>query len=191
MLKTFVTGLVLGIAVAIAAVIYVPVVDQYRERSIITVAPNGGNIEAFHVNVPIDRIMIGAPGQSEPLPAGLDWPQDEELAGLRAELFKIRNSSDVVVGLASRMAAADAEKGSIIEWVLHLPARGSAYISMLPQVAEEGFRTGELRAGTREYAGLQGRVVERWIAAPATETDEDSGRIELMTTFVGKTDAPL
>ena len=191
MLKIFITGVVLGIALAIAALIYVPVVDQYRERSIIAVAPNGGNTEAFHVNVPIDRVMIGAHGQTESLPAGLEWPQDEELAGVRAELFKIRNSRDVVVGLASRIAAADADKGNIIEWVLHLPARGSAYITMQPDLLEDGYRSGKLQAGTREYGDLEGQVTERWVAGDAADDDDQSGRIELMTTFVATADTSL
>ena len=46
----------------------------------IVVHRNEGNTESFHVNVPMDRIMIGAPSQGSQLPAGLKWPDDEQFA---------------------------------------------------------------------------------------------------------------
>ena len=119
MLRTFIIGIVLGITGVIAALHLLPAVDQARESSLITVAPNGGNLEAFHVNIPMDRIMVGAPGQTEPLPPELEWPEDPMLSDARAELFKLRNSRDAVVGVASRIAARD-DSGDVVEWVLHL-----------------------------------------------------------------------
>lgn len=177
--------MVLGVAAAVAALAYVPFVDQHRERSIISVLPNGGNTEIFHVNVPSDRIMTGAPAQPSPVPPDLEWPEDLRLAGTRAEVFKLRNSRDVVVGVASRVAAVDSAAGDIIEWTLHLPARGSAYVTMQPNTVEGGYREGVLRAGTREFGALDGKVRERWIgAADDPGTTSPSGRIELTTTFV-------
>lgn len=184
MVKTFIFGIVLGVIASVAALMYVPIVDQHRERSIISVQPNGGNVEAFHANVPIDRVMIGAPAQPDPLPPGLEWPLDVDLAGIRAEIFKIRNSHDVVVGVASRMAAVDPEAGDVVEWVLHLPARGSAYVSMQPVPVAPGLRQGVIRAGTREFAGIDGMVNERFIADPGAEDGPPSGRIELTASFV-------
>lgn len=182
MIKSFIFGIVLGVVAAVAAVLYVPVVDQVRERSIVSVVPNGGNAETFHVNVPIDRIMVGAPAQPEPLPPGLEWPLDEHLAGIRAELFKVRNRRDVVVGVASRIAAADPDAGNAIEWVVHLPARGSAYLSMDTYVNEAGYRAGTLQTGTQEFGNLRGVVEERWVADG--DGNEDAGRIELHMTVV-------
>ena len=102
MFKTFIAGILLGVAGAAAALYYVPTVDQVREQSMIVVHPNHGNTETFHINVPTDRIMVGAQGLAEPLPAGLEWPGDLQFAATRAELFKIRNGKDAVVGVASR-----------------------------------------------------------------------------------------
>ena len=184
MIKTFIFGIVLGVAGAVALLIYVPVVDQHRERSVISVTPNGGNTEVFHANVPFDRIMIGAPAQPQPLPAGLDWPDNLHFAGMRAELFKLRNSHDVVVGVASRIAAVDSEAGDVIEWTLHLPARGSVYATMQADAGETGSRAGTLRAGTREFGALAGTVTERWIAEVAPGEDAATGRIELTTTLI-------
>lgn len=185
MFKTFIAGILLGVAGAAAALYYVPAVDQARERSMIVVHPNHGNTEIFHINVPTDRIMVGAQGLAEPLPTGLEWPVDEQFAATRAELFKIRNGKDAVVGVASRIAASDEVSGEVIEWVLHLPARGSAYVIMDPQPQEGGYRMGDLVKGTREFARLTGRVTERWVEDSMDYDDDTQGRIEIITAFVG------
>lgn len=184
MFRTFIAGILLGLAVAGAALYYVPAVDQFREHSLIVVQPNGGNSESFHINVPMDRILIGAPAQQNPLPTDLDWPSDEQFANLRSELFKIRNSKDAVVGLGSRLAASHPDSGDIIEWVLHLPARGSVYIAMRTNPSDTGQRIGEMLSGTREFAALRGPVSERWVANTSDSEDASSGRINLLTAFV-------
>ena len=96
MFKTLIAGFILGAAAAGAALYFLPVVNQAREFSLISVMPNGGNSEIFYANIPTDRIMIGAPNQATPLPAGLEWPADKLFANARVELFKIRSSNDVV-----------------------------------------------------------------------------------------------
>ncbi len=185
MLKTFITGVLLGIAGAAAALYFLPVVDQHRESSIIAVTPNGGNSETFHINVPMDRIMVGAPAMESPLPAGLEWPEDELLAELRTELFKVRDAREAVIGVASRVAAKDAGQGDIVEWVLHFPARGSMYVTMQSEPVPAGYRVGSLRAGSDEFEELSGRVVERWVADGSAEDSPTTGRIELVSSFVG------
>jgi len=186
MFKTFIAGILLGVAGAAAALHYYPAVNQSREQSLIVVQPNRGNTESFHVNIPMDRVMIGAPSQQEPLPVGLEWPVDPLFADTRAEVFKIRNGKDAVVGVASRIAANDASSGDIVEWVLHLPARGSAYVIMRAEPLEDGYRTGSLAAGTREFAPLVGRVTEHWVADTSGTEDAPTGRIELTTAFVAE-----
>ena len=186
MFKSLIAGFLVGIAVTVAAVFYIPAVDQVREASIISVTPNGGNTEAFHIKIPMDRIMIGAPGQPEAVPPGLDWPAHESLAGVRAELFKLRNARDAVVGVASRMAVSDT-RGDSIEWVLHFPARGSMFVTMPARSVDGIHRVGNLRSGTDEFLPLSGRMTERWVANESPD-DEDAaeGRIELLTMFVGE-----
>jgi hypothetical protein len=187
MVKILVFGFLLGIVGTIAAVYYLPVVDQHRESSIIAVAPNGGNTEAFYMNIPMDRIMVGAPNQAEPLPPGMEWPVGEAFSGLHAELFKIRNADETVIGVASRVASESEEFGDIIEWVVHLPARGTFYISMPPDSVDGVHRVGTLRAGTREFGTMNGRVSERWVAnTDDDQEDAPDGRIELVTSFVGE-----
>lgn len=185
MLKTFFLGILLGLLAAAGALYAIPAVDQHREASIVAVAANGGNIETFHVNVPMDRILVGAPGQAKQLPPGLEWPRDELLSGIRVELFKIRNDNDTVVGVASRTAAERIDE-DVIEWVLHLPARGSFFVSMESAPREGGFRVGEIRRGSREFEPLSGFVTEQWIANNSAEDDAPAGRIELMATYIGE-----
>jgi hypothetical protein len=180
-LKTFFIGLVLGLAAAAGALYAFPAVDQYREPSIISVAPNGGMAESFHINIPTDRIMLGAAAQSSPLPKGLVWPADELLLDVRTELFKIRNARDAVIGIASRTAV-QSERSSSVEWVIHLPARGSMFVMMNNEPLVDGYRSGSLRAGSREFDALIGSMTERWIADQSD--DELLGRIELQAAYV-------
>ena len=186
MLKTLIFGFLLGIVGTVAAAYYVPVVDQYRESSLISVAPNGGNTESFRINIPTDRIMIGAPMQAEPLPPGLRWPSEELFDGVRVELFKVRNTRESVIGVASRTVAESEQIEDSVEWVLHLPARGTFYVTMPAQPTDGVSRVGSLRAGTREFRPMQGALSERWV--PNTEDegpDAPDGHIELATSFVG------
>jgi len=184
MFKTFIAGILLGIAASVAGLYYLPVVDQSREASLVIVRPNQGNTEAFHANVPMDRILTGVPSQQNPLPPGLQWSDDERFANLRVELFKIRNAKNDVVGVASRMAANDELPGDVIEWVLHLPARGSIYVSMPLEPQKGGHRLGQLRAGTREFDLMRGEITERWVADTTGAEGAPAGRIELIAALI-------
>ena len=185
MFKTLYFGIFCGALAAAGAVWFVPTVDQHREPSLISVEANGGNREVFHINLPQDRILAGMAGV-ETVPAGLEWPASGALAGAQAELFKIRDAHDVVVGVASRIAGTGTVTGSVIEWTLHLPARGSLYATMAPAAGSDGYRNGSLRAGTREFADLGGRVFERHFDVGDTGSSgiEIDSRIELVTALV-------
>ncbi len=185
MLKTFFLGILLGLAAAAGALYAVPLVDQVREPSIVTVAPNGGNIETFRINIPMDRVMIGASGRANAVPPGLDWPDDDMLAYSRAEMYKLRNARDAVVGVAMRNAAEGAEE-LIIDWVLHLPARGSLFVNMEAAPRQGGYRMGEIRSGSREFAPLHGFLTERWVEGKSGGEDAPLGHIELVATYIGE-----
>jgi hypothetical protein len=185
LLKTFFVGIVLGLVAAGGVLYAIPAVDQEREASIVTVSPNGGNAEVFHINIPHDRVMVGAPAQNVAVPPGMTWPSDEILAGVRAEIFKIRNARDTVVGVAVR-AAAQHDGSDVIDWVLHLPARGSLFVNMEIAPRESGYRLGEIRSGSREFAEFSGVMTERWVVSRSTEEDAPAGRIELQASYIGK-----
>lgn len=148
---------------------------------------NGGNVELFHVNLPGDRIFSGNAGSGRQFPEGLEWPVAELPANARIELFKVRNSNDVVVGVASRVSGPVLNSAPIVEWSLHLPARGTLYASLGPSVDGASSRRGVLRAGTREFAQLAGRVDESYSSAAGAgdASDSSEGRINLVTSLVG------
>lgn len=172
MLKLFGFGVFLGVAAAGVAAWYLPAADLTRETSIVSVLPNGGNAEVFRVHVPDDRIIAGANAASPP---GLEWPDELAAAGTELEVFKLRNRDDVVIGVASRVAA-----GGTVEWLLHLPARGTLYFPLTAGTGPDGARSGTLRAGTREFEQRSGHLRERYTAAGS-----DGGMIELQAILVG------
>jgi hypothetical protein len=184
--KTFNFGILLGVVGAGLLLLYVPVVDQYREGSLISVQTNGGNSEVFQIYLPRDRIFAGAAGAEEPVPPSLEWPQHPIFANTQTELFKIRNRNDAVVGVASRIASTETAD-PFIHWMLHLPARGTMFLKMGFAANAEGFRSGTLRAGTHEFSVLSGRVEERFVSDLENAEFDIDGRIEITTAFV----APL
>ena len=99
-------GVVLGIAGAIAALYFVPAVDQGRERSIVSVQPNGGKVETFHVNLPADRIFAGRAGAETTFPEGVDWPELLNTENSQLELFKVRNAEERVIALRHALRSA-------------------------------------------------------------------------------------
>jgi len=183
--RLFVFGIFLGVAGAGALAYSVPVVDLHREASHIAVRANGGNAETFHINLPDDRIMVGLAGADNALPAGLDWPGEATVGNLQAEIFKVRDRNDVVIGVASRLASASERTGRFIEWTLHLPARGTVYLKMDLAPTNQGYRNGTLIAGTREFDAMNGKVREQFVSNDKGAEFDGNGRIELVTVFVG------
>jgi len=181
--KTLILGIILGIFGTGALAYFVPAVDLHRERSLMTVKPNGGNLETFRINLPRDRILVGLPGVESSIPAGLDWPGEAFLGDTQAELFILRNDNNTVVGVASRLASSSEATGPFIEWVVHFPARGTMYVQMELTPAADGFRNGELIAGTHDFLELNGNVREQFLSS--TEDGDVQSRIVLETALVG------
>lgn len=184
--KTLLFGIFLGVIGAGALVYFTPAVDLHRERSLIDVQSNGGNLEVYRINLPRDRLLVGLSGSVGSIPAGLDWPGEELLGDMQAELFKVRNRNNAVIGVASRLASSTEETGPFIEWALHFPARGTIYAHMELSPSVDGYRDGKLRSGTRDFQELTGTVREQFIAGDDGD-EESQGSIELHATLV----APL
>lgn len=185
MSKTFILGIVLGLAAAAGVTYSIELVDLHREPSHITVQANGGNVESFRIDLPRDRILVGLAGKASTLPADIDWPDDAMFGSFQAEMFKVRDRYDTVVGVASRMASASEQTGPFIEWVLHLPARGTLYFQMDVEPTPEGHRNGTMLAGTQDFATMRGRASERFVSDVDSGDSAVQGRIELITALVG------
>jgi len=178
--KTFSTGVILGLIAAGATAHFLPVYDLHRESSIVTVRPNGGNAEMFQIRLPGDHLLAGGRGRTDAVPEGLAWPDRIDSSTL--DLFKIRNANDRVVGIASRVQAAVPQTSEVIEWMLHLPARGSMYVSMAANTGAVDDRTGLIIKGTREFANRRGTMRETFV--PSGADDSSAGRIELLAIVV-------
>ena len=187
LIKTFIIGTILGALGSAGLAWYVPVVDLHRERSMISVQPNGGNVEEFHISLPRDRIMVGLPNPDAAIPASLEWPGQQQVGDLQAEIFKVRDRNNTVVGVASRLASAGEPTGMFIEWALHLPARGTMYFKMEVTPSADGFRNGTFISGTREFGMLTGSVREQFIAEVESDDEVQSSEslIRLETSLVG------
>lgn len=181
MFKTFILGLILGLA-ATGGIVYVfPAVNLERERTINTVNPNGGTVEHFHANLPGDRIMASANGGDQVWPERLFWPEYVDIGDAQVELFKLRNENDTVVAVASRMQVSSPE--AEVEWTVHMPARGTLYALVSGRPDESGARVGRLRAGSLEFETRSGRVFERYDSSPGSHGGDD-GRLILTTILV-------
>jgi len=181
--KTFIFGIILGALGAGALMYFAPAVNLHRERSLISVQPNGGSMERFQINLPRDRILVGLAGVEDSIPAGLDWPGEDFLGDMQAEAFIVRNENNAVVGVASRVASSTEETGAFIEWVVHFPARGTMYVQMELTPAEDGVRDGVLRAGTQDFLPLTGRIREQFVSE--VDDGDVQGRIVLEATLAG------
>ncbi len=183
MLKTLLAGMVLGIAAAIAVGGFVAPVDYERIASITRVAPNGGRLENFHVDLPGDR-LIAVPSVADAaaaLPEGLVLPPDERFADTLVEVFLLRNADNEVIGLASR--SAEAASGAV-DWLLFLPARGSLFLSADPAEVE-GVVSGRIVGGTESLEANVGIFEERRRSLAGASGASGAERIELSTVTRG------
>lgn len=163
----------------------VPVVDVHRERSYISVQTNGENRESYRINLPEDRILVGLPEAGSSIPAGLKWPGRKYLGDMQTELFKIRDRENIVIGVGSRLASSSETTGPFIEWALHFPARGTLYVELEITPSADGFRSGTIQSGTREFADLDGAVREKFVSADEKD-GQNQGHIEIEAIFVGR-----
>lgn len=128
----FFAGLMLVVLVAAL----LPLPDHVRYPSVIAAQADGGRQEDFVIRWPEDRIArggedsIGLPAGAVP---GAGLLEDPSGARASAEIFRLRDAEDNVVGIASRMggtgpALANAGR-STSNWLLVIPSRGALFLS--------------------------------------------------------------
>lgn len=138
---------------AAAAIFPLPVHERFPSR--IEVLTNGGRSESFVIHWPADRLQ---------LPGELDGAAVNEADGVAvlaprrrgpaaAEAFRLRDSEDRVIGIASRLTASlpgrRGRERSASSWTLLIPSRG---ILMLTQ--DNGANVGPVKVGGRWLAAV-------------------------------------
>ena len=128
-LFSFLGGFVLSL---IAAALY-PLPEQTRFNSSIEVLTNGGRQEDFMIRWPQDRVTLPAVADRISGIAGLSaFVLADGKSAVSAELFRLRDSTGNVIGLASRMTghgSAGPRGVSSSNWILMIPSRGSLLLS--------------------------------------------------------------
>jgi hypothetical protein len=135
--RTFYASLLAGVVVTILAAGVFPLPQHQRYRSITSVLTNGGRQESFTIEWPRDRVpLTGQSSDGLLVNAGgaVILPGPEGVAA-SAEVFRLRDASGNVVGLASRATttetSADGKPAQGTNWMLLLPSRGSLLLRQL------------------------------------------------------------
>lgn len=182
MKKTFLLGLLLGIGGAVWFAGWYPIVDPVRFASESGVARNGGRTENFRIQIPEDRVLgtAAAPATG----AGPSLPADT--GGGQAEVYKLRNESGKVIGLASRVWRGG--DTPYTDWTLMLPARGALFLTATGAGAAPVGETdapqamlGDVADGSREFTDFRGSFREEWVVTGRDADGRLVGAIEIMT----------
>jgi hypothetical protein len=139
----------------LAAAAIFPLPDHERFPSRIEVLTNGGRSEAFVIHWPEDRLQLtgeleGAAVNETDGVAVLAPPRRRPAS---AEVFRLRDAQDQVIGIASRltgrMPGRRGRERSSSSWTLMIPSRG---ILMLTQ--DNGANVGPVKVGGRWVAAV-------------------------------------
>jgi hypothetical protein len=132
--RIFYASLVAGLALTFVAAGLFPLPEHQRYRSSIGVLNNGGRQEDFTVDWPRDRIAVAPAGSLQEAGGALVLAAPQG-TGASAELFRLRDLTGNVVGLASRTtstaAGPDARPTQATDWMLYLPSRGTLFLQQL------------------------------------------------------------
>lgn len=136
MSRLFFSAFFTGLLLTVLAASFWPLPEHMRYRSLTTVLPDGGRQEDFIIRWPEDRItQNGKAGVEVSADAATGAAVLEDSAGQRvsAETFRIRDTDDNIIGVASRMAGtggaiADTNR-SASNWLVVIPGRGAIFLS--------------------------------------------------------------
>lgn len=170
MKRLFFGAFIAGLLAVVLAATLAPLPTHLRFRSLISVPADGGGQEEFVIHWPEDR--IARPGERDaglPAAAALGASVLEDSAGHRvsAELFRLRDTEDNVVGVAGRLtgtggAIADAGR-SASNWLLVVPSRGALFLAQsdaFDATVRQGF------AADRVVALAPAQAADFWTDGP-------------------------
>jgi hypothetical protein len=117
--RTFLVAFVVGLAAALLLALIYPYPEQVRYRSLSSALPDGGRAEKFLVELPGDRLLPRLDAQVA----------SDGSANVLAELFRIRDEQNRVIGLAGKLTG-DAGRGStgagqVSDWIVAISGRGA------------------------------------------------------------------
>jgi hypothetical protein len=212
MKSTFVLAVLLGFAGVLAAGHFVPWFPHVRLPSQTTVVANGGRAEQFLIRLPADRIAAAGASaagiRAATANGGPSLPPGLLAQPLLVEHFKVRDSSNNVIGIAARHWSMDAGGVAGTAWSVLIPSRGALLLSAPGEaraaldaalqkagysagtvwngevkvaLAPDNENAGAVAAGSDEFAGLAGSYSEVWTLTGITDTGEMRGTIELNT----------
>lgn len=174
MKRLFFIAFFAGLLAVVLAASFWPLPQHLRYHSITSVPADGGRLEEFVIHWPDDRIPRRGESRSAlPVTSAVGAAVLEDSAGRRvsAELFRLRDAEDNVIGVAGRLAGtggAIADTGrSASNWLLVIPSRGALFLG----------QGDVLDTTARETPGAGGNVVLAPAQSAAFWTDRRRIRV--------------
>lgn len=194
MIKRFLISFALGLVLTLIAISFYPFEKAPRFPSNAVVLNNGGREEVFTIRLPDDR--LGNPRSA----ATARFPHTAFAADgndrIVTELFRVRDSDGLVIGLASRITGTVAgARGAteITDWILVLPSRGALIMSRgsvpvaeLPDLPANRLGlpaagSGIVLQGTDEFSDLAGFYAEETLVQKVDSAGVVYGQMTLRT----------
>ena len=155
MMRVFLFSFVAGLALSVGLSSIFPLPDHERFPSSIEVLTNGGRQEQFLIRWPQDRLAV--PGNPDLLTSVADSTAFLLASGdsiTITELFRLRDVSENVIGVAARTTGNRGGAGSNSDWILLIPSRGSMLMTQRDSANLAPLRAGDgwmLPAETRAF----------------------------------------
>ncbi len=165
-MRVFLLSFAAGLITALLVALLYPYTDQVRYRSLSSAMANGGRLETFYVELPADRLLpaqdveFGAPGDRD----------------VRAELFRIRDAEDRIVGLAGKLSGDPGTGVSVSDWTLAISGRGGLFLTQVNEhsLVLESTRIADSPPGLEMH---DGRGLGSATTHPASGGDSNGGRV--------------
>lgn len=201
MLRIFLAAFFTGIVIVLLLAGLWPLPEHVRYRSEITALANGGRQESFFIRLPQDR--IGKPKYAGLATFPLERFAQDGTERIIAQLFRIRDGSGNVIGIASKMTGpvpvGNGRSGTIHDWTLLIPTRGALLMRQgfgaasavnlemsepdesVAEAVRPGAGEGVVIDGTDEFKQLRGKFIEEMSIDRVDEQGVTHGRIEIKT----------
>ena len=206
----FLSGIIVGLVVAVGAARFYPWVDHPRAASHTVVLHNGGRVEDFIIRFPVDRIASTGTAEmglrARGFPVGVALPAALTDEPVLVEHFKLRDVQGDVIGLAVRHTTVTGNEASTA-WALTLPSRGTMHLlgaadpgtldrelaaagrisgqawsgALELSIGSDEAGSGRIAGGSHEFANLGGTYAENWAISGVSQAGDLRGTIELHT----------